>query len=118
LGVGRYDFSIILGGIMTKALYLDDAYLKEFESKVKSVKDGKYVVLEETLFYPNSGGQPFDTGKLTRKSDNKEFNVVFVGKFDGAISHEVAPIDNTYTCNFPRPITYIRFLVKISIETP
>jgi len=76
---------------MNQPLYLKDSYLKEFETKVKEIKDDKFVILEETAFYPNSGGQPFDTGKLIRKSDNKEFKVLFVGKFSGEISHEVEP---------------------------
>ncbi len=67
---------------------MDDMYLKEFNSKVISVKDGKYVVLNETAFYPVGGGQPHDTGKLIK--DGKEYDVVFVGKFDGSISHEVS----------------------------
>jgi len=74
---------------MVNALYLDDCYLKEFESKVKTVTDGKFVILEESAFYPNSGGQANDTGIIIRKSDNKEFKVVFVGKFNGQISHEI-----------------------------
>ncbi len=72
---------------MEEALYLQDSYMKEFEAVVESVKDDKYVVLDKTAFYPNSGGQPNDTGKLIK--DNEEFNVVFVGKFSGKISHEV-----------------------------
>ncbi len=72
---------------MSEALYMDDSYLKEFEAKVVSVKDDKYVVLDRTAFYPKGGGLPWDTGKLVR--DSESFNVVFVGKFDGAISHEV-----------------------------
>ncbi|MEM4336023.1 MAG: alanyl-tRNA editing protein AlaXM [Candidatus Anstonellales archaeon] len=72
-----------------EALYLEDSYLKECDAKVESVKDGKYVVLNRTIFYPNGGGQPHDTGKIIRKSDGKEFRVVFVGKFEGKISHEV-----------------------------
>ncbi|MCB9359600.1 alanyl-tRNA editing protein [Candidatus Woesearchaeota archaeon] len=74
---------------MKRALYLDDSYIKEFETRVKTVKDGRFIVLDDTAFYPRSGGQPHDTGRITRKSDGKEFNVVFVGKFDGDISHEV-----------------------------
>ena len=73
---------------MTKALYLDDSYTKEFTAKVESIKDGKYVVLEETYFYPSSGGQPHDEGTIVK--DGKEYPVVFVGKFDGKISHEVS----------------------------
>ena len=72
-----------------EALYMKDSYIREFETRVKSVKDGKYVVLEETAFYPVSGGQPNDTGVIIRKSDNKSFKVVYVGKFSGEISHEI-----------------------------
>jgi len=73
---------------MEKALYMDDSYLKEFKAIVESVKDDKFVVLDKTAFYPNGGGQPYDTGVLIK--DNEEFPVVFVGKFSGAISHEVS----------------------------
>lgn len=72
-----------------KLKYMTDSYLKEFDTTVKSVKDDKFVVLEDTIFYPNSGGQPHDTGKLVRESDGEEFGVVFVGKFGGDVSHEV-----------------------------
>ena len=72
---------------MTRALYLDDSYLRECDATVVSVKDGKYVVLDQTVFYPKGGGQPWDTGKMIR--DHETFNVVYVGKFSGEISHEV-----------------------------
>lgn len=78
---------------MAEALYMDDCYLKEFDAKVVSVKDGRFVVLDRTAFYPKGGGQPNDTGKLVRKSDNQEFNVVFCGKFSGEISHEIEPVE-------------------------
>ncbi len=76
---------------MVDALYLLDCYLKEFEATVESIKDDKYVVLDKTAFYPNAGGQPYDTGKLIRLSDNAEFSVVFVAKFGDIISHEFSP---------------------------
>jgi misacylated tRNA(Ala) deacylase len=72
---------------VNKALYLVDSYLKETDATVDSVKDGKYVVLDLIIFYPNGGGQPFDTGKIVRGCE--VFNVVYVGKFSGEISHEV-----------------------------
>lgn len=71
----------------SRALYLEDSYLRECDATVASVKDGKYVVLDQTIFYPNGGGQPYDTGKLLK--DGQTFNVVYVGKFSGEISHEV-----------------------------
>lgn len=66
--------------------YLKDSYKREFETKVKSV-DEKYIVLEDTIFYPSSGGQPNDTGKIIK--DKEEFNVVYVKKFDNEVIHEV-----------------------------
>ena len=47
---------------MQNVLYMTDSYLKEFEAKVESVKDDKFVILDKTAFYPNGGGQPHDTG--------------------------------------------------------
>ncbi len=72
---------------MTKALYLEDSYLKECDATVVSVTDGKYIILDQTIFYPKGGGQPWDTGKIIK--ENEIHNVVYVGKFSGEISHEV-----------------------------
>ena len=74
---------------MVEALYLNDSYLKEFEATVEGITDGKFIVLNQTAFYPASGGQPFDEGVMTRESDGMEFKVIYVGKFSGKISHEV-----------------------------
>ncbi len=73
---------------MTQALYLKDPYLKEFETTVLEVNN-KFIILDKTLFYPNSGGQPNDTGKLINLATNEEFEVVFVKKIKNNISHEV-----------------------------
>ena len=69
-------------------LYLRDCYLAEFEAVVENVKDDKFIVLDNTAFYPTSGGQPNDTGILIR--DDQEFPVVYAGRFGGVISHEVS----------------------------
>jgi misacylated tRNA(Ala) deacylase len=71
-----------------QALYLKDNYLKEAKAKVIKA-DKKFIVLDKTIFYPNSGGQPFDTGIMERVSDRTEFKVVYAGKFGEDISHEV-----------------------------
>ncbi|TXT59882.1 MAG: Alanyl-tRNA editing protein AlaX-M [Promethearchaeota archaeon] len=72
---------------MTEALYLDNAYLKEWNATIESVKDGKYIVLDKTAFYPKGGGQPYDKGTISKEGET--YNVEYVGKFSGKISHEV-----------------------------
>lgn len=71
---------------MTKLLYLDDAYLRVFESKVLSVQ-GNRVILEDTAFYPTGGGQPHDVGKLTSLKDDQVYNVIEVVKEGGEVVH-------------------------------
>jgi len=73
---------------MNEALYLKDSYLKEFDSIVEEVNDGKFIVLNQTAFYPASGGQPCDEGMMVNEQ-GEEFKVIYVGKFSGKISHEV-----------------------------
>ena len=50
---------------MTERLYYQDCYLQEFHARVvETSDDGRRVYLDRTAFYPTSGGQPFDIGKL------------------------------------------------------
>jgi alanyl-tRNA synthetase len=52
---------------MTERLYYTDSYLRSFDAVVRScdIVDGRpHVVLDRTAFYPSSGGQSFDTGRL------------------------------------------------------
>jgi misacylated tRNA(Ala) deacylase len=48
---------------VTGELFLEDAYLKEFESTVLGLS-GREVILARTAFYPGGGGQPADKGTL------------------------------------------------------
>jgi alanyl-tRNA synthetase len=50
---------------MTQRLYYTDAYLTTFPADVVDrAEDGTVVYLDRTAFYPTSGGQPHDTGRL------------------------------------------------------
>ncbi len=64
----------------TRQLYYDNIY--NFEARVLKVENG-YVILDRTAFYPRSGGQEPDRGKL----DGSE--VVDVVKIRGIIGHKV-----------------------------
>ena len=50
---------------MTLRLYYTDAYLRDFDAAVVDRGDGgRRIYLDRTAFYPTSGGQPHDTGRL------------------------------------------------------
>lgn len=52
---------------MTERIYYRDSYAREFEASVRSVEaseDGCAIELDQTCFYPTSGGQPHDVGSL------------------------------------------------------
>jgi alanyl-tRNA synthetase len=52
---------------MTIHLYYDDSYLTEFSGVVleqRKLGEKNAVILDQTAFYPTSGGQPHDTGTL------------------------------------------------------
>ncbi|HLF05903.1 MAG TPA: alanyl-tRNA editing protein [Thermoplasmata archaeon] len=58
----------------------ENGYLREWEAQVLRV-EGTAVWLDNSLFYPTGGGQPTDTGSLTRKEDGAGY-VVLEGKKD------------------------------------
>ena len=71
----------------TRALFYQDPYLKEFEAEVMTVIDNRYVVLDQTGFYAEGGGQISDTGTL--RKDEIELSVTNVDSIEGVILHEV-----------------------------
>lgn len=78
---------------MTTRLYYTDSLLQTFTAVVVSceMREGRTeIVLDQTAFYPTSGGQPFDTGTLGGA------NVVDVfDREDGEIVHVVEATDRT-----------------------
>jgi alanyl-tRNA synthetase len=72
---------------MTERLYYTEPYRTSFDAKVLAVdeQDGKqHVTLDQTAFYPTSGGQPFDTGTLGGAAV-----VDVIDREDGTIAHVV-----------------------------
>jgi Ser-tRNA(Ala) deacylase AlaX len=59
-------------------LYADDSHLTEFDATV--VKAGpRFVVLDRTAFYPDSGGQPSDVGALRHAGGEAKVGKVVKG---------------------------------------
>ncbi|KPK10443.1 MAG: hypothetical protein AMJ56_08045 [Anaerolineae bacterium SG8_19] len=71
---------------MTKRLYYDNAYCVAFQAKVidRFVLDNhQAVILDQTCFYPSSGGQPHDTGRI----NGAQVVDVYVRESDNAVVH-------------------------------
>jgi misacylated tRNA(Ala) deacylase len=49
----------------TECLFRDDSYLKTCEARVVAITEQGGIVLDRTVFYATSGGQPGDSGTLT-----------------------------------------------------
>lgn len=72
----------------TKLLYLEHMDQLEGEATVLDVveeNDKQAVILDQTIFYPQGGGQPYDTGTI--ESSNGKFIVEQVRYFEGLIKH-------------------------------
>lgn len=70
----------------TKRLYYTDSYTTHFQAAVlehTTYEGAPAVVLDQTCFYPTSGGQPHDTGIL----NNVPVIDVVVRETDGAVLH-------------------------------
>ena len=69
---------------MTKKLYWEDAYMKEFKASVKNA-DAEKITLDQTAFYPTSGGQPSDMGIII--ANKEEYRVTDVREENGEVVH-------------------------------
>ena len=82
----------------TQKLYYQDPYLREFPATVLSCEAAGEVwkvVLDQTAFYPEGGGQPADHGVL--KAASREIPVTDVHEKDGRVLHTcAAPVEAEY----------------------
>ena len=75
--------------MQTKLIYMEQMQLYECEARVIDIesKDGKVdIMLEQTIFYPQGGGQPYDTGLIF--TDTSIFEVEEV-RYDNGIVHHI-----------------------------
>jgi misacylated tRNA(Ala) deacylase len=73
---------------MTRALYREEPYRRSCEARVLSAGGGA-VELEQTVFYPQGGGQPGDTGHL-RRADGRLLAILDTRQEDDRILHALA----------------------------
>jgi misacylated tRNA(Ala) deacylase len=82
--------------MVTELLYLRDAYQREFDARVLSVRDDQ-VALDRTALYPTGGGQPHDTGTLAGSQVidvRKEGDLVW-HRLDGPVPDEGEEVHGT-----------------------
>ncbi len=72
---------------MTKKLYWESAYETTFSAIVKSIEENG-IILDQTLFYPESGNQLSDRGSL--KIKDHEFKIENVSKKGDDIIHHIS----------------------------
>ncbi|MEE3324263.1 MAG: alanine--tRNA ligase [Methanosphaera sp.] len=76
----------------TYLAFYDDLTQREFTAKVLGVEDSNKIILDQTIYYPEGGGQPSDEGTLTR-ADGTILNIEYAEKVDGVVLHHVAKED-------------------------
>jgi alanyl-tRNA synthetase len=82
------ELEISLNLPATIPLYYENPYLREFEAEVIE-SSGNLVILNQTAFYPEGGGQPCDLGELV--GEKGKGRVTDVQKYGDVIVHRVEP---------------------------
>jgi alanyl-tRNA synthetase len=67
----------------TKLLYYDDESIREFDAKILKILKGKYLILDNTAFYPRGGGQEPDFGTI------EGIKVIDVIKQNNLVLHKI-----------------------------
>ena len=73
----------------TEVLFRDDSYLREADARVVRINDRGGIILDRTIFYATSGGQPGDTGFLERADGTR---IAVAGTITGESKEEILHI--------------------------
>lgn len=115
---------------MTEMQFRSDPYAKEAQATVKTITDEGGVILDRTLFYPTSGGQPGDSGVLRWSGHQIEIATTVKGEGDAIILIPAEParlpaIGDTVTqiLNWDRRLRHMRIhtalhLLSVVIPRP
>jgi misacylated tRNA(Ala) deacylase len=76
----------------TEAAFRDDAYLAEIGAKVVHINERGGIILERTIFYATSGGQPGDTGFFTRPDGSR---IAIAATITGETKDEIIHVPGT-----------------------
>ncbi|MGB5090792.1 MAG: alanine--tRNA ligase [Nitrososphaeraceae archaeon] len=70
----------------TRLLYYEDASIREFDARILRIVKGKYMILDQTAFYPRGGGQEPDFGYIEgiKIADVVKQNDIVLHKLDGS----------------------------------
>ena len=76
----------------TDCLFREDSYLQDCEAQVVAVTEQGGILLDRTVFYANSGGQPGDTGALMTADGTRVAigNTVYTDAVKTEIAHLLA----------------------------
>jgi len=85
----------------TKALFRDDAYLRDCEASVVGLNDRGGIILDRTVFYATSGGQPGDTGRLVVSGSPLAIGTTVYGDGKAEVVHVPAAPDGLPTPGTP-----------------
>jgi len=92
----------------TEALFRDDAYLKATDATVVAINERGGIILDRTIFYATSGGQPGDTGMLERADGSRiAIAATITGETKDEIIHVPAP---------EQPVPEIGERIKLAID--
>jgi misacylated tRNA(Ala) deacylase len=108
----------------TDCLFREDSYLKDCEATVVGIEPNGGIVLDRTVFYAASGGQPADKGSITTPSGATipVANVVFTDPGKTTIAHVPAPgapavaVGETVKAEIDWPIRHARMRMHTALH--